>query len=37
MVLTLTLRRSGERLHGVARDRAVGVTVVVELERVSRA
>jgi hypothetical protein len=34
---TLTLRRSGERLYGVARDPAVGVPVVVELERASRA
>lgn len=33
---TLTLYRSGERLYGVARDPAVGVPVVVELERVSR-
>ena len=37
MVLTLTLRRSGERLYGVARDPAVGVPVVVEPERASRA
>jgi hypothetical protein len=34
---TLTLRRSGERLYGVARDPAVGVPVVVELERAARA
>lgn len=33
---TLTLRRSGERLYGVARDPAVGVPVAVELERASR-
>jgi hypothetical protein len=33
---TLTLRRSGPRLYGVARDPAVGVPVVVELERASR-
>ena len=34
---TLTLRQSGDRLYGVARDPAVGVPVVVELERASRA
>ena len=33
---TLTLRRSGERLYGVARDPAVGVPVVVDLEHASR-
>lgn len=33
---TVTLRHLGERLYGVARDPAVGVPVVLELERASR-
>jgi hypothetical protein len=35
--LTLTLRRSGDRLYGVARDPAIGVPLVVELERAAHA